>query len=186
MSKWAKFCGFVIRSLGWKVDGGVAPEKYAVLLVVPHTSFWDFIICYFYYTSLGAKTHTLGNKKFYVWPFRRMLDRMGVIPMDPRNPIVPVKKMIDRMKSSDEKFHLALSPEGTRQPVKKWKTGYHTIARELDCPVYLGHIDWGTKHIGYTEKFTLTDDPRKDTDAIQAYYEKAGYKARNPELFITR
>lgn len=43
MSKWAKFCGFVIRALGWKLDGDVAP----------------------------------------------------------------VKKMIDRMKSSDEKFHLA-------------------------------------------------------------------------------
>lgn len=52
--------------------------------------------------------------------------------------------------------------------------------------MYLGHIDWGTKHIGYTENFTLTDDPSKDTEDIQAYYEKAGYKTRTPELYVTR
>lgn len=185
MSNWAKFCGFVLRLLGWKVDGGVAPEKVAVLLVVPHTSFWDFIICYIYYTSLGAKPHTLGKKEMFFWPFNRMLQKAGGIPLDRKDPVATVVKTINSMKSTDEKFHLAIAPEGTRKPVRKWKAGYHTIARALDCPVYLGHIDWKTKHIGYTEKFPLTDDPRKDTEAIQAYYEKAGYMGRNPELFLT-
>ena len=76
--------------------------------------------------------------------------------------------------------------DGDVAPVTKMIDRLSYIARELNCPVYLGHIDWGTKHIGYTENLTLTDDPSKDTEAILAYYEKAGYKARTPELYVTR
>lgn len=186
MTSWQKTCAWALRKWGWTIDGEVAKDKTAVLLAVPHTSIIDFVVCYLYYTSLGATPHSLVKKELFFWPLGSLLRRLGAIPLDRRNPVGTIKGTIDKMKTTDEVFHLAIAPEGTRKPVKKWKTGYHTIAKALDCPVYLGHIDWATKHIGYTESFPLTDDARKDTDAIQAYYEKLGAKGKHPELFVTR
>ena len=82
--------------------------------------------------------------------------------------------------------HLALSPEGTRKAIKRWKTGFHTIARQLDCPVYLGYFDWGTKHVGRGEKVELTDDARADMARIQEMYEKMNLTGKHPEKYVTR
>lgn len=185
MSKWAEFCGWALRKWGWTVDGEIAKDKTAILLAVPHTSILDFVVCYLYYTSKGATPHSLVKKEFFFWPLGNLLTRLGGIPLDRKNPVRGIKGTIDRMKNSDEVFHLAIAPEGTRKPVKRWKTGYHTMAKALDCPVYLGHIDWGTKHIGYTETYPLTDDAQKDTQGIQAYYERHNFKGRHPEKFVT-
>lgn len=186
MSKWAEFCGWALRKWGWTVDGEIAKDKTAILLAVPHTSILDFVVCYLYYTSKGATPHSLVKKEFFFWPLGNLLTRLGGIPLDRKNPVKGIKGTIDRMKNSDKVFHLAIAPEGTRKPVKRWKTGYHTMAKALDCPVYLGHIDWGTKHIGYTETYPLTDDAQKDTQGIQEYYEKLKPQGRHPEMFVTR
>lgn len=185
MSSWEKFCSFLLKKLGWTVDGTVAPEKVCVLLGVPHTSMWDFVISYLYYRGLGQKTHVLIKKEMFIGPLGWFLRKAGAVPIDRRNPSQGVKRIIDDMKDSTEKFHLAIAPEGTRKPIKKWKTGYHTIARALDCPVYLAYFDWGTKHIGYTRTYPLTDNARKDTEEIQKIYEEMHLVGKHPENYVT-
>lgn len=185
MSVWNKFCGWALRKWGWTIIGDIAKDKTAVLLAVPHTSIWDFLVCYLYYTSKGATPHSLVKKELFVWPLSLLIKKFGGIPLDRKNPVYTIKGTIDKMKNSNEVFHLAIAPEGTRKAVKRWKTGYHTIARALDCPVYLGIIDWEKKEIGYTETYPLTDDARKDTEGIQAWYEAKKPKGKNPQLFVT-
>ena len=82
--------------------------------------------------------------------------------------------------------HLALAPEGTRKAVRRWKTGFHTIAREVGCPVYLGYFDWGTKRVGRGQKVELTDDARADMARIQQMYEDMHLKGKHPELYVTK
>ena len=84
-----------------------------------------------------------------------------------------------------EFFFLALSPEGTRKPVKNWKTGFHLIASKTGIPVYMGYFNWGTKHIGRGERVELTDDARADMKRIQALYEEMHLVGRHPEKYIT-
>ena len=83
-------------------------------------------------------------------------------------------------------IHLALAPEGTRKPVKRWKTGFHTIAREVGCPVYMGYFDWGTKRISRGHKVELTDDAKADMVRIQAMYEEMHLVGKHPEMYITK
>ena len=92
--------------------------------------------------------------------------------------------LIEEMEKEDE-FVLAIALEGTRKPVKKWKTGYHLIAKEVGCPVYMGFFDWGTKRVGKGEIVTLTDDARADTERIQMMYEQMHLKGKHPENYIT-
>ena len=185
MTKWQKFCAYALRKWGWTVDGEIAPAKIAVIIAAPHTSMLDFLVCYLYYTAAGVTPHALVKKEIFFWPMGPILRKLGAIPLDRKNPVYAIKGTIDKMKNSAEVFHLALSPEGTRKPVSRWKTGYHTIARALDCPVYLGHIDWGRKVIGTGEALPLTDNARKNTEAMQAYYAGKDYKGRHPENFAT-
>ncbi len=186
MNKWQRFCGWALRKWGWTVDGEVPSARIAVVLAVPHTSIWDFLVCYLFYTSYGVPTHSLVKKEMFKWPVvGKLLKAMGAIPLDRKNPVFAIKGTIDKMKTTDAIFHIAISPEGTRKPVKRWKTGYHTIAKALDCPVILGVIDWGTRTIGCRGYFPLTDDARKDTENLQKWYENLAPKGKHPEKFLT-
>ena len=172
--------------MGWTVVGGPVPEKKAIILGVPHTSVWDFVVSYLFYTSFHAqKARVMVKKEFFIWPFGSLMRSMGAIPVDRSNATTLVRSLITEMEKDDE-FIIAIAPEGTRKPVRRWKTGFHTIARETGVPVYLGFFDWGKKEVGCGEKFPLTDDARADMAAIQQEYEKMGVKGKYPDNFITR
>ena len=182
---WRKFCGWLLKAMGWTADTPVAPEDKCIILGVPHTSFWDFVISYLYYTSVGGKPYCMIKSEAFWGPLGWLLRKLGGIPVDRKNGSTVVLSVIREMKSK-KIAHLALSPEGTRKAIKRWKTGFHTIARQLDCPVYLGYFDWGTKHVGRGEKVELTDDARADMARIQEMYEKMNLTGKHPEKYVTR
>ncbi len=181
---WAKFCGFLLRLLGWTSDGGPVPEKKGIIRGVPHTSFSDFVISYLFYTQFGKKAHVMIKKEVFKGPVGWFLRKVGCIPVDRSNTTAMLKSLIEEMEKSDE-FHLAIAPEGTRKATKKWKTGYHLIARTVGCPVYMGFFDWGTKHVSIGKKVELTDDARADTDRIQALYETMHFVGKHPNGYVT-
>ena len=124
-------------------------------------------------------------KKEVFWgPLGWLLRKLGGIPVDRKKGSNIVLSVIKEMKSQ-KTVHLALAPEGTRQPIKRWKTGFHTIAREVGCPVYLGYFDWGTKRVSRGQKVELTDDARADMARIQALYEEMHLVGKHPEMYIT-
>jgi len=45
-------------------------------------------------------------------------------------------------------FHLAITPEGTRGLVSKWKMGFYHIALKANVPIQLAYIDYGKKELG--------------------------------------
>ena len=159
---WRKFCGFLLKSMGWTAVEPPVPEDKCVILGVPHTSGWDFVISYLYYTSVGGKAYVMIAKEFFWWPL---------------GPILKVNKA--------KRLHLAIAPEGTRKAVKRWKTGFHTIATEVGCPVYLGYFDWKTKRVGRGEKFELTSDAKADMKRIQEIYEGMHMVGKHPEGYVT-
>ena len=184
MSRWAKFCGWLLRKMGWTSVGGPCPEDKAIILGVPHTSVWDFIVSYLFYAQFGKKAKIMIKKEFFFWPVGPVLRKLGGVPTDRSNAAALVKGLIDEMEK-DKEFILAIAPEGSRKPVKKWKTGYHTIAKAVGCPVHLGFFDWGRKRVGVGEVFPLTDDARRDTDNIQAIYRTMELQGKRPKGYIT-
>lgn len=118
-------------------------------------------------------------------PLGWLLRKLGGIPVDRKKGSNVVLSVIREMKAQ-KVVHLALAPEGTRQPVKRWKTGFHTIAREVGCPVYMGYFDWGTKRVSRGQKVELTDDARADMARIQQLYEDMHLVGKHPELYVTK
>lgn len=179
-----RFARFLLERTGWALEGGVVPEDKCVFLQAPHTSLWDFVIGYLYYRAVGGKLHIMIKKEMFFFPLGALLRSMGGFPIDRSKPQAMIMSVVHRMQGEGI-FHLAICPEGTRKPVHKWKTGYHTIAREAGVPVYLAYIDWKRKRVGSGEKFTLTENAREDTDRIQKAYEEMGLGAKHPERYFT-
>lgn len=178
------FCKFWLKILGWKTKGGAAPENKCIIIGAPHTSAWDFIISWLFYTSVGGKASALVKKEFFFWPIGYFLKKMGGVPIDRSRGANVIRQTIQIINEMDH-IHLALTPEGTRQATKKWKAGFHIIATETNIPVYLGSFDWGRKVITIGEKFELTDDSKEDLKRMKTYYKEKGIQGKFPELFVT-
>ena len=177
--RWSRFCGWMLRRLGWTGDDGPIPEPKAIVLGVPHTSMADFIVSYLYYTQFGEVAHVMIKKELFFWPLGPILRACGCIPVDRSNAGTLVRSLIAEM-DKDEFFKLAIAPEGTRKRVNRWKAGFHVIAREAGVPVYAGYFNWKTKHIGIGEKFPLTDDAAADMKRLYEHYKGLGLEGRHP------
>ena len=86
MSAWSKFCGLALKAMGWKYDDGPAPEDKCIILGVPHTSFWDFVVSYLYYAQFdGYKAYVMIKKEIFIGPLGWLLRKLGGIPVDRKN-----------------------------------------------------------------------------------------------------
>ena len=177
-------CKSLLKLLGWKTEGGVAPEKKCIIIGIPHTSAWDFIISWLFYTSIGGKATVLVKKEFFFWPMGYIVRKMGGVPID-RSKGANVIRQIIQLFNEREHMHLALTPEGTRKRTKNWKAGFYTIATNANVPVYLGSFDWGKKIVTIGHKFELTNDPKEDIKRMKDFYREKGVQGKFPEQFTT-
>ncbi|MDO5322270.1 MAG: 1-acyl-sn-glycerol-3-phosphate acyltransferase [Bacteroidia bacterium] len=181
-----KFARFVMFKLfGWRYasdSDSVIPEKKAIFLAAPHTSIWDFVIGYMYARSVGVKFKVMIKKEAFFFPFGLMLRALGGFPIDRSHPQKVLMGVMHEMEKSDT-FYLCMCPEGTRKAVRKWKTGYHSIASHTGVPVYAGYYDYKKKIFAHGPSFELTDDARADTDRIQQFYKSLDLTALHPECY---
>ena len=175
-------CQFLMKLWGWKAVNGVMPHDKAIIIGVPHTSAWDFLISFIYYTSVGGVANIVIKKEFFFWPLGYFLKKMGGIPIDRSKGVTVAKQIIAEM-NSREVMHIGITPEGTRELTRRWKSGFHTIAKATGATVYLGFFDWGKKEVGWIDTLELTDDPREDIKRMKAYYREKGINGKHPELF---
>jgi len=174
-------CRFLLKLLGWKAVNGVMPHKKAIIIGVPHTSAWDFIISYLYYTSVGGVANIVIKKEFFFWPVGFFLRKAGAIPIDRSKGASVVKQIIAEM-NKREVMHLAITPEGTREKTNRWKAGFHTIAKSTGAVIYLGFFDFGRKQIGWIDTLELTDNPQDDIKRMKAYYRTRGLVGKHPDM----
>jgi 1-acyl-sn-glycerol-3-phosphate acyltransferase len=175
-------CKFFLWLFGWKAIEPPVEEPKCIILGVPHTSAWDFVISYFYYTSVGGRAHVMVKKEFFWGPFAPLMRFMGAVPVDRKHGSSAAFQMIEAIRKAD-RMHLAIAPEGTRKATLRWKTGFHTIARACNIPVYLGYFDWKTKRIGRGPKFEITEDAQADLKKIMEHYRATGVVGKHNENF---
>lgn len=185
LSGWRKFCKWLLtKVMGWKYVGTPPPERNAILIGVPHTSAWDLLVSYLYYQAIGGNAKVMIKKESFKGPMGWILRKVGGIPVDRSNSTAFLHSIIHQM--NENGMHLAMCPEGTRKACHRWKTGYHTIAKQTGATVYLGYFDWKHKVITCGIPFELTDEARADTDRMQAYYAGLDIDGRHPEGWATK
>lgn len=175
--------GILLKWAGWTVDITVPYRKKAVICVAPHTSNWDFIVGLLAYRSLGRKASFLMKKFWFFFPLKYLLKALGGIPVNTSSSTSLTSVLIDDFNSS-ESLNLAVTPEGSRKAVHKWKTGFLTIAYNANVPIQLGVIDFRNKKVLIKEEYSVTGSYEKDLAEIRKYYSRFQQAARYPEKFI--
>jgi 1-acyl-sn-glycerol-3-phosphate acyltransferase len=121
-----KFIFFKV--LGWKIVGSIdANVKKCVMIVVPHTSWYDFFLGVFTRGIVQLEMNFVGKKELFVFPLNYYFQWMGGTPLNRQkneNKVDAIASIFEKKKE----FRLAIAPEGTRKKVTEWKTGFYYIA----------------------------------------------------------
>ncbi len=171
----------ILKLMGWEI-GNITPEiPKCVIAVAPHTSNMDFIIGKLAYTALGRTANFLIKKSWFVFPFNIFFKSIGGIPVD-RNRRTSVTDKVAIEFDKRDKFQLALTPEGTRKPVTRWRKGFYFIALKANVPIVLVALDYGTKTISFLDTFHPTGNVEDDINIVRSRYNHI--EAKHPERFI--
>lgn len=175
-----KLSQWILKFFGWKAYVTVAEPPKSIICVAPHTSNWDFPIGELSYLSLGRKASFLIKKSWFFFPMGQLFTALGGVPVDRSKRNSVTQQMADEF-AKREKFHLAITPEGTRSLVPKWKMGFYHIAVQANVPIQLAYIDYSKKELAIKEVFYPTGNEKADLEKIQEYYKNV--HAKFPEKF---
>lgn len=177
MHSLAKFIYY--RILKWSLVGDFpAHLKKCVIIVVPHTSWWDFLLGILVRNVWKEEINYIGKKSLFDSPFGWFFRWTGGTPID-RSTSNDTVAAIARIFEEKEKFRLSLSPEGTRKKVSQWKTGFYFIAKAAKVPVVLVAFDYGKKQIKVSQPHIPTDNQEADFKMYEAFFK--GVKGKVPE-----
>ena len=173
-------CHNILKLTGWRIDGEYPRElRKKILIVAPHTSYWDFILGLLVKWSLGIKhVHYLGKKSLFKAPYGWFFRSLGGIPVDRSRKGQLVSKLTETIRSRNA-FTLVLAPEGTRKRVDRFKTGFYYIATEGGIPIIMVRFDYGNKVVSFSKPFYPTGDKESDINQIESYFR--GIRGKLPE-----
>lgn len=176
--------GYILKLAGWRVDITAPRRDKCVICVAPHTSNWDFILGILAWYSLGRKANFLMKKFWFFFPLKYLLRALGGIPVARNGKGGNLTERIISLFEKSDYLNLAVTPEGTRKPVAKWRTGFLYIACGAKVPVQLGVIDYHNKTIIIREEIYPTGNIGEDLKKVRDYYAGFADAARYPENFI--
>ncbi|ROS01833.1 1-acyl-sn-glycerol-3-phosphate acyltransferase [Sinobacterium caligoides] len=141
---------------GWKLEGTMPDRAKMVVAVAPHTSNWDFPVAICLVLGLGLRIRFIGKHTLFNpvsgWLFRRL----GGSPVDRSSNHGVVQQVADEFTSSKQMI-FALSPEGTRAHVERWRSGFLHIAKTADVPVLMVTLNYHRKAIKVGKLYQIDD-----------------------------
>ena len=170
----------ILKLRGWKKEGQLPEIGKCVVIAAPHTSNWDFVFMMLMAFSFRLKVFWMGKNSLFKGPLGSVMRFLGGIPVERSKHTGLVQQTIDQFNQNDNLF-IALSPEGTRGKVTKWKSGFYHVANGANVPVAMGFLDYKRKVGGFGPLFHPTGDYDKDLAEIQAFYR--GVSGKNPSQF---
>ena len=155
--------------LGWKILGEIRPVNKCVIIVAPHTHWLDFFVALPVRRILNLEINFIGKKELFFFPLNYLLKYLGGSAVDRNSKSKTVDLISDKF--NDKKiYRLALSPEGTRKKVDKWKTGFYYIAKKANVPIVSVSIDAKKKEVIFSKPFYPTDNIDKDFAHLRKFY----------------
>lgn len=154
--------------------------KKAVIAVAPHTANRDFPVGIGTWYESGFDARFIAKKELFDGPMGFIFRSTGGVPIDRKATKNMVQQAADFFKDAD-RFYLTIAPEGTRELLPRWKTGFYYIAKAANVPIILAYMDFGTKQSGMGDVFYPTDDEQADFKYIEDFYKQ--FTAQVPEKY---
>ena len=169
---------FLMKITGWKTIGHLPKDQRVIIVAGPHTSNWDFVLAMSFILSLDVNIHWVGKHSIFKRGFRRILRKMGGIPVNRADP-KELKNEIQNISEKYKGFMIAIAPEGTRKKVEKLKSGFLRIANETNSKIMMAGIDFSKKTIELGDFFSPSGDVDKDLKFIKEYF--SNFSGKRPK-----
>lgn len=169
---------------GWKTEGDFPYSlKQSVIIAGPHTHNVDFLLGLAVRKQLHFEfVQFLGKKELFNpitgWFFRLL----GGHPVDRGKKSNMVDQVV-ALYGKHERFHIALSPEGTRTKVEKFRTGFYHIAKNAQVPILMMGFDFGQRRVVFADPIYPSDNEKADMRLIVDFFKQ--FKGYVPEYGIT-
>jgi 1-acyl-sn-glycerol-3-phosphate acyltransferase len=165
--------GFLLALYRWKgyrlAEVGSAPKR-CVILGAPHTSNWDFVFFLGATHELGIKPSFMGKLSLFRAPLTRFMYDMGGIPIDRRAKDKNYVEQVVTVFAMGHDLALVVAPEGTRGPIKGWRSGFYHIALGAGVPVVPAWVDNATMKGGIGPAIMPSGDYAADLRKIAEFY----------------
>lgn len=166
---------------GWRFEGQLPNLRKFVIIVAPHTSNWDFPIGVMAMFALGIRGTFLGKDSLFKPPFGFLFRWLGGVPVDRSSKNNVVDQTIAYFEKR-ERMILALSPEGTRKRIEKWKTGFYWVAVGAKVPIVPVAFDFPRKRYVINAPQEMTGDPERDIPHLRSFFKAS--QACRPAQYV--
>lgn len=166
----SKISSYILKKMGWQIVGSYPYNiKKKVIIVVPHTSNWDFPLGLLFRSAIKAKIHFVGKESLFRFPHGFIFRLLGGFPVK-RDKKHNQVEQIARYFETREEFALTLAPEGTRKRVDTLKTGFYHIAVRAKVPIIMIKFDCEKKHFVIHEPLYPSGDLDKDMEIVNKFF----------------
>lgn len=160
---------FLMWIFRWRIEGKLPDTPKFVLIAAPHTSNWDLPVMLSLAFAFRTRLFWMGKDTLFRRPFGAIMRWLGGIPIDRNKSHNVVEQSAEHFRKA-ESLVMVVPPEGTRQKVRYWKTGFYRIAESAGVPIALGFLDYRRKVGGFGPTVVPTGDIEADMETIQAFY----------------
>jgi len=168
----------VLRLSGWRLLGELPNLPKLILIGAPHSSYWDGLWGLLMKIGVGLEINIMIKREVLDGPLGIILRPIGMIAINRKAALNVVGQMVERFRQR-ERMWLGITPEGTRKPVKEWKSGFLRIAHEANVPIQTLFIDYPTKTFTLGPVVRATGDHDADMAKIRVLFAPYRGKHRN-------
>ena len=172
--RWVARC--LIGASDWHIVGAFPDLPKFIGIAAPHSANWDGIFGISSAYAMDIRATWMGKSSLFKGGLGRVMRGLGGIATDRSAANGAVGQMAELMRTA-ERMWLFIAPEGTRKPVKKWRTGFWHIASQAQVPLVLIYLDYPNSCIRIGEVFHLSGD--KERDLAELYERFRPYVGKN-------
>lgn len=166
--------------MGWKVEGKFPDIPKSIVVVAPHTSYWDAILGKLFLLSFKVNHRFLSKKELFYFPMNIIMYLFGAVPVGGvknRNAIHDACNLLHNANG----LHVVICPEGRFARTERWNSGFYYMAFKADVPIVVAYLDYRKKEIGVKGVITDLSDINNVYKELTGYY--VGVSAKYPEDF---
>lgn len=172
-------CRRLLGLMGWRfVDTYPHEIQKMLILVAPHTTSIDFWIGIFINFGWRMRGQFYAKEELFSGLKGRLLRRWGGLPIKRSGGNNMVQTIVNDIKGADRRI-LVIAPEGTRDKVAHFKSGFYHIAHGAQIPILPAIFDYEKKEVRLKDLYYTTGDAQHDIETIESYYR--GIKGKYPE-----
>lgn len=175
-----RFARWLLRMLGWRLEGAKPEFDRYVLIAAPHTSNWDFPMMLAFAAAFDIRITWMAKHSLFRPPMGFIMRKLGGLPVVRHENRNVVDELVDTF-SEVEALVLVVPTEGTRSYRDYWKSGFYHIARQASVPIVPSFLDWGQKRGGFGPALETSGDVTADMQYFRDFY--AGMEGKYPDQF---